>query len=365
MVGHKWFKWLVIFSLVNIALILAGNNVMADSPAQNSSATVAMKGQAAMITSYRSSQLHLKIASADPTDWLLEISLGPTSLRSNDPENPAWNVNGTFTLGMSQQPIVTGTAIGWVDSAGKGDVTLAGAQTYSASLDISFNIAQNSSVTATAQGQWPVLPSQPTQTDASAAQPSNHFFWYLSRSSAIIAYILLFITLSLGIGMKIRYLDKILKRWPVLDVHQFTGLLAIAFILLHIFSILGDSYFNFSLSQLLVPGASPYRPVWDSLGVISFYALMVILISSLVRKVIRKTAWRVIHYMSFVIFFVILIHGIESGTDITASWTQWLYLSTGTILTFLYLLRFLDSRSNRSDRLSVGNTRFSSLDSVE
>jgi hypothetical protein len=357
------YKWLAIFSLVTIALILFGNNVLADTPNENTPQTIVMEGQAAMIAGYRSSQLHLKTVSTDSSGWLLEISLSPIGLRSNDSENPVWNVNGTFTLGMPEQPLVTGTTNGWVDASGKGDIMLSGTQTYSASLAVSFNIAHNGSVAATAQGQWPVLSPQPAQTDTSQSQPANHFFWYLSRSSAIVAYILLFINLCLGVGLNIRYLDKVLKRLPALDLHQFTGILAVGFIFLHIFSILGDSYFNFGLKGLLVPGASPYRPTWDSLGVIGFYALMVTTISCFIRKFIGKTTWRVIHYTSLVIFFVVLIHGIGSGTDTATPWTEWLYLSTGTVLVFLYLVRFLGSRSDRGgSQVPVGNAKLTSPD---
>lgn len=355
------YKWLAIFILITIAFILFGNTVLADTPAADTSQTVAMKGQAAMIDGYRSSQLHLRMESSDSSAWLLEISLSPISIRSNNLENPAWNVNGTFTLGMSGRPLVTGTASGWTDASGKGEIALSGKQTYSASLNVAFNIAQDGSITGTAQGQWPVLATSASQSSAAQSQPVSHFFWYLSRTSAIVAYILLFINLCLGIGIKIRYFDKVLKRVPALDLHQFTGMLALGFIFLHVFSILGDTYFNFGLKGLLVPGASPYRPTWDSLGVVAFYALLVIVVSCIVRKYIGKITWRVIHYASLAIFFIVLIHGIGSGTDTAAPWNQWLYISTGIVVVFLYLVRLLAPRSDQGgSRFPVENTRLTS-----
>ena len=184
-------------------------------------------------------------------------------------------------------------------------------------------------------------------------QSSTNFFWYLSRCSALVAYILLFINLFLGIGFKTRYFDRILERWRMLDLHQFTALLAMAFIGLHIFSLLGDAFFKFDLVELVLPGASPYRPVWVTLGVIGFYVLLVLTFSGFVRKFIGQTVWRFIHYAAFFMFFLILFHGIKSGTDTSAVWAQWLYLSTGSILIFLFLWRFLLPRSNTAKQSAL------------
>jgi len=55
------------------------------------------------------------------------------------------------------------------------------------------------------------------------------------------------------------------KRWPrfaVEDVHRFLGTLAGAFIVIHGGALLLDGFLPFSLAQLLVPGAAPYRPLY-------------------------------------------------------------------------------------------------------
>ena len=353
-----WNKWLAVFGLVFVALVFFATGALADTPSSPPAVAINVQGQAVIISNYRTSELRLKTTSSDSSGWLLEISADPVSLKSNSTANPVWNITGTFTLGKSQQPMAVGTATGWVDSNGTGDVVLSNTQT-STSLDLSFAIAASGSVTGKAQGQWPAFPAPVTQPTASTAQPASHFFWYLSRSSAIMAYILLFINLFLGIGLKARYLDKILSRWRAADLHQFTALLAMPLIFLHIFSILGDSYFNFGLKALFIPGASPYRPFWDGLGIIGFYVLLAVSFSCYIRKFIGQAAWKGLHFTSFIIFFVVLVHSIKSGTDITAPWTQWLYFSTGTIIAFLFLWRFLTSKSAPGTRVSLENPTLS------
>jgi sulfoxide reductase heme-binding subunit YedZ len=347
-----WRKVTMAGFLAILMILIITTLAMADTSQSVSPATVAMQGQAIVFSNGQTSELRIKTNSADSSGWLLEVSLDPVSLRSSNTQTQVWNVSGTFILGTPQSPQTTGTAAGWVDSTGTGDVKLSGGSNI-VSLDMPFTIASDGTVASTVQGQWPMVPVVQSQPTSVPAQPTNHFFWYLSRSAAMAAYLMLFVSLALGIGLKTRYLDQLLKRWRAADLHQFTALLATALIALHIFSLLGDSYLKFNLQGLLLPGASPYRPTWDSFGVIGFYMLLILTFSCYVRRFIGLTAWRFIHYFSFAMFFIIIIHGIKSGTDITASWTQWLYLLSGTSLVFLLLGRFLGSRTNHGNLTPV------------
>jgi predicted ferric reductase len=172
----------------------------------------------------------------------------------------------------------------------------------------------------------------------------NHFFWYLSRTSALLAYIVLFINIVFGLGMKTGFLDKLAARWRSLDLHQFFTLLAMGLVTLHIFSLLGDSYMNPALADLLIPGSGSYRPFWTALGILSFYSLIIITLSSFLRRFIHRSIWRVIHFVSFILFYVILYHGLGSGTDSSALWVKILYLVSGTSVACLALWRFLLAR---------------------
>jgi len=72
----------------------------------------------------------------------------------------------------------------------------------------------------------------------------------------------------------------------------------------------------------------------------------------LFRKYIGQKAWRAIHFASFGLFWVIVYHGIKTGTDITSPWVKAMYISTGTIVAFLFLLRlqklFIPLRKKRN-----------------
>jgi hypothetical protein len=344
-------RGLIAFFLVILAILIISSVTFADTSTSDSTATLTMQGQAAMVSGNLNSQLRLKTSSTDSSRWLLEVSLDPVNLKSNDGVSQVWNVNGSFTLGLPQSPIATGTATGWVGSGGTGDVVLSGGGN-STSLDMSFNIGDNGLVTATVKGQWPVPPSVQSPSASTPVQPTNHFFWYLSRVAALLAYSLLCLNIFLGLGLKTKLLDRIAQRWRTLDLHRFTAMLALGFVFLHIFSLLGDQYFSFTLNSLFIPGASPYRPFWTALGMLSFYLLLVIIVTGLIRSRINKTVWTVIHYASYLVFFLILYHGLRAGTDTSMAGTQWLYIITGMGAVFLFLIRFVPGfRTAEMDRV--------------
>lgn len=337
-----WRKLTIAGILAALALIAFSSFAFAASPNSASQTTISMQGQAVVIPGSLPSQIRLKANSNEDASWLLEVTLNATRGGSEGyRENQTLNINGSFTLGLQQQPIANGTVTGWLNTNGYGDVQLLG-QNDSTSLDMSFFITQNGTVNSMVKGNWPILPAQ----QLSPAQPSNNFYWYLSRTAALSAYILLFISVCLGLGLKSRYLKPILGQWRTFDLHQFTMVLAGALVGLHIFSLLGDTYFSFNLGGLLVPMTAPYRPLWISLGIVGFYVGLVIVLSSCIRRFIGQRIWRILHYTSYVLFFIILFHGVKSGTDTDTTWVQWLYISTGSITAFLILLRFLVYRPN-------------------
>ncbi|MDO8473880.1 MAG: ferric reductase-like transmembrane domain-containing protein [Dehalococcoidia bacterium] len=340
-------KILAIAALLGVAIfcLASAGAVFADS------STHAMQGKAAVVPVGQMSQLRVQTSATDSSSWFLEITLNPLGYESTQGSGGRiLDVNGSFTLGIPGQPISSGTTTGWLDQSSKGDLKLTDLKTGT-SLDMTYTVSSSGSVTSQVQGQWPSLVTAPVPASTAAsgsssavaapAQPANHTFWYISRTTAIAAYLLLFVNICLGIGLKSRYLDQLLGRWRQLDIHQFTALLGMALIGLHIFSLLGDGYFKFGMADLLVPAVATYRPFWTSLGIVAFYVLVVVVASCYFRKFIGQRAWKALHMLSFGLFLAILFHSVKAGTDTASLWMQWVYIVTGTLTVFLALWRFL------------------------
>jgi predicted ferric reductase len=190
-----------------------------------------------------------------------------------------------------------------------------------------------------------VLPVWLPALSAATTGVEPKIYWYLSRSSAFVAYVLLWASMAFGLGMT----NKLARLWPgaptTFELHQLTGLLGLGFALLHALALLGDRYIGYSLAGLLVPFASTgYRPEWVGLGQIALYGAALVGLTFYVRKYIGQRAWRAIHFLSFGVFALALVHGITSGTDTGEPWAVALYWGSAAILLFLTIYRILAAR---------------------
>ena len=147
------------------------------------------------------------------------------------------------------------------------------------------------------------------------AQLDAHFWWFLARSSGIIAWALLSASVIWGLVYASKMIPKkTAPRW-LLDLHRFFGGLAVLFVGIHIASLVLDSYVQFGLKELFVPLASSWRPVAVAWGVLAFYLLIAVEVTSLAMARLPRRLWRRIHAASFGVFALGSVHAIFAGTD--------------------------------------------------
>ncbi len=167
-------------------------------------------------------------------------------------------------------------------------------------------------------------------------------YWYLSRSSAFVSYGLMWISMVLGLLMT----NKLARMWPggptSFDLHQYSSLLGLAFAMFHALILMGDAYIAYTFAQILTPFASvDYKPLWVGLGQIGFYVMVIVGFSFYARRVITQKGWRVVHFLSFALFVLALVHGLQSGTDATTPWALAVYWISGVSVLFLTVYRIL------------------------
>jgi len=169
-------------------------------------------------------------------------------------------------------------------------------------------------------------------------------YWYLSRATAFVSLTILWISMALGLGLS----NKMARTWPgapaTFAIHEYVSLLGLAFALFHALVLLGDRYINFTVAQIFLPfSTTDYRPTWVGIGQIGFYVWLIVALSFYVRSSIGQKTWRVIHYLSFAMYMMGLIHGLFSGTDTASNWASWYYWISGGSLLFLFLYRMINT----------------------
>ena len=189
-----------------------------------------------------------------------------------------------------------------------------------------------------------LLPAWLPNMTNSLTGASPKIYWYLSRATAFVSLTILWISMALGLGLS----NKLARLWPgapaTFAIHEYVSLLGLAFALFHGLILLGDRYINFTVAQVFVPFATTdYRPTWVGIGQIGFYIWLIVALSFYVRSSIGQKTWRVIHYLSFVMYLMGSIHGLFSGTDTASNWAVWYYWISGGSLLFLFVYRIINA----------------------
>jgi sulfoxide reductase heme-binding subunit YedZ len=169
--------------------------------------------------------------------------------------------------------------------------------------------------------------------------------WYVVRASGMVGFGLLTLAVVLGLALSGRVSLPHWPRFAVEDVHRFVGLLTGTFVVVHIFTLFVDSYLPFSLTQLLVPGTSSYRPFATALGVVAAELLLALAITNHYKQRLSYRFWRQAHYVNFAVWALALVHGILSGTDRGAVWATLLYIAAGAVVAGLIAWRALNARA--------------------
>jgi methionine sulfoxide reductase heme-binding subunit len=141
--------------------------------------------------------------------------------------------------------------------------------------------------------------------------------WHITRASGVIAYALLTGSTLWGLGLSTRVHGKRPPRPWMLDVHRMLGGLAVVLTALHMLSIAFDNFVDYRVVDLFVPFAIGWKTVGVAAGIVAMYLLVAVEMTSVLRnrQRISQSAWRRVHYLSFLLFVLSSAHFIAVGTD--------------------------------------------------
>ncbi|WP_285727324.1 ferric reductase-like transmembrane domain-containing protein [Psychromicrobium xiongbiense] len=176
----------------------------------------------------------------------------------------------------------------------------------------------------------------------------DEVLWATGRISGVTA--LLLITLSIVLGVVSRSGRSLtgtrgggLSRVSLSLVHRNIALLSGLFVLLHIVTLLFDSFAQLSLANLVLPFLAAHDPFWQGLGTVAFDLLIAIVLTGLLRVRIGPAAFRLVHWLVYALWPLALLHGLGNGTDGLSTW--FLVLSAASALAVLLALIWRLSRT--------------------
>jgi len=149
---------------------------------------------------------------------------------------------------------------------------------------------------------------------------SQELWWYTVRATGLVAWLLVTLAVVWGLLLSLRQIPASRRSglprpaW-MLDLHRFLGGLALVFTGVHVLAIMADSYVQFGLVEVLVPFTSTWHPAAVAWGIVGFYLLVAVEVTSLLRRRLSKRLWRATHFLSFPLFALTTVHALAAGTD--------------------------------------------------
>ncbi len=177
-----------------------------------------------------------------------------------------------------------------------------------------------------------------------AAGANSTALWYLSRGTGAVALLLLTASLAIGVADVARWSSP---RWPRFVVDALHGTLSLAAVLLvgaHVVTSVLDPFAPLRLTDAVIPFAGQYRPLWLGLGAVSFDLLLVLVVTSLLRRRIGARAWRAVHWTAYACWPPALVHTLGTGSDVRRGWMLALSLACVAVVVIAVGARIMAAR---------------------
>jgi predicted ferric reductase len=160
--------------------------------------------------------------------------------------------------------------------------------------------------------------------------------WLLLRTSGFLVLGLLSVAVALGIlGPALR---SPRLRLVSITVHRTAAALGTLLLLAHVTAAVLDRYVEVSLPAVVIPGASAWQPLWIGLGALAFDAVLVLAVTSALRRR-RPNLWWNVHVISYVAYALSWTHALGVGTDSGGPVMRWLAVASAALVGGAALLR--------------------------
>jgi sulfoxide reductase heme-binding subunit YedZ len=188
------------------------------------------------------------------------------------------------------------------------------------------------------------------QSVVKPAEPIHYLWWLVSRASGIVALVLISLSVLMGLAMATKVLRRLGVKRAVARLHEHVALVAIAAIVLHGVSLLGDQWLKPGWRGITMPFALAYKPSFTGLGIIAGYLAALLGPSFYLRRRIGGRRWRKLHRATIAVWVLAAIHTLGAGSDRSKLWLQCIVLAPGVPIVYLLVLRWLPGEARDARR---------------
>lgn len=135
----------------------------------------------------------------------------------------------------------------------------------------------------------------------------------LSADLGLLAVFLATANICLGLLIAVRYSPS--RLWPrrrinIFAVHNWIAYLVMASVIAHPAILLFSQNIRWRLLDLTVPMWSPVQPIENTVGAVSAYLIVIVLLTSYFRLRLGRRRWKLFHYLTYIAGACFFIHSI-------------------------------------------------------
>ena len=165
--------------------------------------------------------------------------------------------------------------------------------------------------------------------------------WQFIRAAGLLSYAMLSVSVFVGIALKCRFFDGLLKRPWVYEAHQAVMVAALGVMFIHLVLVMLDTHVAIGPVGVLIPLLSEWEPVPAALGTLAFYAVGALTVSTYAQRRIGYKVWRALHFGGYGAWWLALVHGLTAGSDTGLTGVQFLYWSSAGAVVFVTVFRVI------------------------
>jgi len=143
----------------------------------------------------------------------------------------------------------------------------------------------------------------------------DQLLWMTSRTAALTAFFLLAAALITGQALRSALFEGAVRNRDLAGLHRFLTVCWVPFVLIHIVAMTLDAVARITPIDLLIPFRVSYAALPIGLGTVGFDLLLVVAVTSFLRRQLDPTLWRGLHRLSYLMFAVFILHALLAGTD--------------------------------------------------
>ena len=137
---------------------------------------------------------------------------------------------------------------------------------------------------------------------------SPQVWWFVSRSSGMIAWGLLTLSVCWGLFISTKAVAKASNPAWLLDLHRYLGGTALIFTAIHLVGLAADNYVTFGWAETFVPMASSWKAGPVAFGIVGFYLLLASVGAQAdLKKIVTQPLWIVAGVVVIAVHALVLV----------------------------------------------------------